>query len=72
MWWCDDVVFCCYSPEDIDECSSDPCENGGSCVDQPGQYTCLCEKGFDGDLCEEGKKQTNKQTNKQTKQQLDI
>jgi hypothetical protein len=27
---------------DVDECASDPCLNGGSCVDLPGGFTCVC------------------------------
>ncbi len=37
---------------DIDECGSDPCLNGGSCVDGAGGYECLCLEGFDGLVCQ--------------------
>ncbi|WAR03023.1 NOTCH-like protein [Mya arenaria] len=37
----------------INECSSDPCQNNGWCIDEPGSFTCLCEFGFAGPLCEE-------------------
>lgn len=39
--------------DDIDECESDPCENGGSCRNTAGGYACDCSgTGFTGDNCE--------------------
>ena len=40
---------------DIDECSSSPCENGGTCVDGVDVYTCECMAGYTGDQCETSK-----------------
>ncbi|XP_058556115.1 protein crumbs homolog 1 isoform X1 [Neofelis nebulosa] len=31
-----------HCEEDIDECSSNPCQNGGTCENLPGDYTCHC------------------------------
>ena len=42
----------CYFLTDIDECSSNPCENGGNCIDGDNMYTCSCASGFDGNICE--------------------
>ena len=39
---------------DINECESSPCENGGSCTDMEGGYSCACESGFTGSQCETG------------------
>ena len=36
---------------DIDECSPDPCENGGTCTDGINSYTCACIPGYDGANC---------------------
>ncbi|XP_035672253.1 fibropellin-1-like [Branchiostoma floridae] len=36
----------------IDECASDPCQYGGTCVDGVNSYTCHCVPGFTGDDCE--------------------
>ena len=39
---------------DIDECSSSPCQNGGTCIDGINSYTCVCVPGHAGDNCEIG------------------
>lgn len=33
---------------DVDECSSDPCRNGGICIDQQNNYYCQCLPGYTG------------------------
>lgn len=33
---------------DVDECSSDPCRNGGICIDQLNSYYCQCLPGYTG------------------------
>lgn len=33
---------------DINECISYPCKNGGTCIDQPGNYYCRCAAPFKG------------------------
>ena len=38
-----------------DPCISDPCQFGGTCVDNGGVYTCVCVAGFTGTNCETGK-----------------
>ncbi|PIK44963.1 putative neurogenic locus notch-like protein 3 [Apostichopus japonicus] len=38
--------------EDIDECSSSPCENGGVCSDLVDAFVCDCPPGYEGDRCE--------------------
>ncbi|KAH0622067.1 hypothetical protein JD844_024009 [Phrynosoma platyrhinos] len=37
---------------DIDECTSAPCLNNGSCVDDINFYKCYCRRGFLGINCE--------------------
>ena len=39
---------------DIDECSSDPCMNGGTCTDEVNSYTCACAPGYSGEGCDIG------------------
>ena len=37
---------------DIGECVSDPCQNGGTCLDEINAFTCICIGGYTGDVCE--------------------
>ena len=36
-------------------CSSDPCKNGGACVNGVDMWICVCLPGYDGDDCSQGK-----------------
>uniref|UniRef100_A0AAY5EUL7 EGF-like domain-containing protein n=1 Tax=Electrophorus electricus TaxID=8005 RepID=A0AAY5EUL7_ELEEL len=36
---------------DIDECTENPCENGGTCYNSPGGFFCHCTEGFSGLRC---------------------
>ncbi len=38
--------------EEMDECASNPCWNGGRCTDYVNSYTCQCPPGYDGINCE--------------------
>ncbi|XP_074860207.1 sushi, nidogen and EGF-like domain-containing protein 1 isoform X2 [Carettochelys insculpta] len=38
--------------DEIDECGSQPCFNGGLCKDRVAQFLCVCEAGYTGTLCE--------------------
>nr|XP_033814614.1 sushi, nidogen and EGF-like domain-containing protein 1 [Geotrypetes seraphini] len=38
--------------EETDECSSQPCHNGGSCKDLMAAFLCVCELGYTGHHCE--------------------
>uniref|UniRef100_A0A8C7GN26 Sushi, nidogen and EGF-like domains 1 n=1 Tax=Oncorhynchus kisutch TaxID=8019 RepID=A0A8C7GN26_ONCKI len=37
---------------DVEECSSYPCQNGGTCSDQVNGFTCQCPPGFTGTICQ--------------------
>ena len=39
---------------DIQECASDPCMNGATCLEGTNGYQCQCAPGFDGTNCDIG------------------
>ena len=53
------VVFCMCKPGftgfnceiEINNCESDPCQNGGVCLSHPGGYNCLCQDKIVDDCC---------------------
>ena len=40
---------------DINECSPNPCKNGGSCTDLVNGFSCSCVAGYTGEDCSNGK-----------------
>lgn len=48
------LINFCKLLQDINECASSPCENGGHCRDGINSFTCTCVNGFTGTLCETG------------------
>ncbi|KAG8193356.1 hypothetical protein JTE90_022984 [Oedothorax gibbosus] len=40
-----------YCHENINDCASYPCRNGGTCVDGVNSYHCLCREGWEGKHC---------------------
>ena len=55
---CHETVKLSYASKfltDINECHSDPCQNGATCVDGDESYTCTCETGWAGVHCENSK-----------------
>ncbi|XP_042161593.1 protein jagged-1b isoform X2 [Oncorhynchus tshawytscha] len=41
-----------YCHENINDCESNPCGNGGTCIDKVSVYQCICGDGWEGDHCE--------------------
>lgn len=37
---------------EYNECESNPCQNGGECIDHIGSYECHCTNGFTGSRCQ--------------------
>lgn len=42
-----------FCSNNIDECKSSPCQNGGACLDKVASFACVCAMGFTGLNCEE-------------------
>ncbi|GAA6097744.1 neurocan core protein isoform X2 [Tachysurus ichikawai] len=42
----------CFSYRHVDDCLSNPCENGGTCIDKVDSFICLCLPSYSGDMCE--------------------
>ncbi|CAG2249826.1 unnamed protein product [Mytilus edulis] len=42
-----------YTCSDFDECGSNPCQNGGTCLDVINGYTCNCYPAYQGTDCTE-------------------
>ncbi len=38
--------------ENLNECLSNPCQNGGTCYDRDNSYICSCASGFLGSNCD--------------------
>lgn len=45
---------CAIYIAELDECSSNPCQNGGACKDLVNGYSCECLPGYVGTECEIG------------------
>jgi len=43
-----------FFPTDTDECLSNPCENGGTCVNKINEFECVCPPPITGTTCTEG------------------
>ena len=54
----------------LDECQSNPCENGGTCIDELGSYQCLCSCGYVGKNCQSKQRAKGRQ-NKKGRNHLD-
>ena len=50
-------IYCLWNSIciDINDCSPDPCENGGICSDGVNTFTCACNPGHTGPTCGTGK-----------------
>ena len=57
---------------DLDECLSDPCQNNGSCIDQPSLFSCNCPLGWNGTHCEIGKSIKDLTSNISGRRKLDV
>ena len=45
----------CILVLDVNECSPNPCQNGGVCTDQVNGHKCTCVPGYTGTNCETSK-----------------
>ena len=49
------VVLLLFFFLDIDDCSPNPCQNNGICMDQTNSYVCFCLNDYTGTNCQTGK-----------------
>ena len=52
FWKAEILDRCRLNFVDVNECASNPCQNGGSCYDGISQYSCDCPDGFTGTKCQ--------------------
>ncbi|XP_047433472.1 protein jagged-1a-like [Mugil cephalus] len=48
---CEEGFTGTYCHQNINDCESAPCLNGGTCLDKVTQYQCICADGWDGATC---------------------
>ena len=48
----DKNIFCVL----VAGCQNNPCQNGGTCINRIGGFTCYCNEGYSDDICSTGKK----------------
>ena len=46
------VSYSLFMFVEVNECQSNPCLNGGTCVDGLKSYRCICSERYTGDNCE--------------------
>ncbi|KAM6941369.1 protein jagged-1a-like isoform 1-T1 [Lycodopsis pacificus] len=49
---CEEGFTGTYCHENINDCESAPCLNGGTCIDKVSQYQCICADGWDRPTCQ--------------------
>ena len=53
---CTYMLRCALSSHsDIDDCQLSPCHTDATCLDHVNNFTCVCQPGFTGQLCDQGK-----------------
>ena len=52
MFWSTSLSY--YLNSDIDDCSGQPCQNGGNCTDEVNDFQCDCVAGYTGKNCSIG------------------
>jgi len=57
------IYACILCIIDINECSSYPCEHGGTCIDAVNMYACKCAAGFTDVHCKTSMSDTNTDDN---------
>ncbi|KAM4584163.1 protein jagged-1b-like isoform 3-T3 [Odontesthes bonariensis] len=59
---CEEGFTGTYCHDNINDCESSPCLNGGTCIDKVRQYHCVCAEGWEGPTCENRDTQCDERT----------
>ena len=57
---------------DVDDCQSDPCENGGTCIDKIDSFVCLCLPSYEGEMCEKGERSKWRQRQRENNSHIQV
>ena len=44
-------ILILYLFSDVNDCSTQSCQNAGTCVDLVNSFQCICNEGWEGALC---------------------